>query len=248
MSSRVRRWFLVTLTLWAGTFARAALADEELVTTARYQDGTVVPYILNFKNDKPEYVVILFPGGTGNMDPKISDGKLTYNFGGNFLIRSRKHIVDDMFVTVSTNSTQSEERIQAILDDIKRRYPTAQIYLMGTSRGTHDTMRLSKYLQDKIAGVIHTASLDDIASFDARQYKNRHLLVHHKRDACKVTPFVSAEYSHEKFGNELIVMDGGISNDDDCQGFSYHGFNGIEAETMAKIKEWIRRGKSATKP
>jgi len=103
-------------------------------------------------------------------------------------------------------------------------------------------------LDDKIAGIVHTASLDDVADFDARKYKNRHLLVHHRLDTCKVTGFGSAEYSHKKFGNELIVMDGGTSVGDDCQARSYHGFNRIERETMARIKEWILRGAAPGKP
>jgi len=242
------RWLFTTmLAVLAGLATTALLAGEELITTARYPDGREVPYILNTAGDNPQYVVILFPGGTGDMDPHMEDGKLVYKSRGNFLIRSRKHIVDDDFATIATNASQSEERIQAILDDIKRRYPGAQVYLMGTSRGTYDTMRLSKYLEDKIAGVIHTASLDDVAGFDATKYKNRQLLVHHRLDTCRVTNFGSAEYSHKKFGNELIVMDGGTSVGDDCQALAYHGFNGIEAKTIAKIKEWIRRGPSPNK-
>jgi hypothetical protein len=57
-----------------------------------------------------------------------------------------------------------------------------------------------------------------------------------------VTGFASAERSHEVYGNELIVMDGGISTGDPCEAFAYHGYNGIEKETMAAIKQWIRRG------
>jgi len=231
------------LVVWAvGT----AQAGEELITTAQYPDGKTVPYILNKEGDNLKFVIILFPGGTGVMDPRMVDGKLEYRAGGNFLIRSRKHIVDIDFATVSTDASQSEERIQAILNDLEQRYPRAQVYLMGTSRGTHDTMHLSKYLEDKIAGVIHTASLSDIGSFDARKYRNRHLLVHHRRDVCHATPFNRAEYSQQKYGNELIVMEGGKSVGDDCQARSYHGFNGIERETMGRIKEWIRRGTGET--
>lgn len=239
---------VIALAGWAGFAAVPSLAGEELVVTARQKDGTTVPYILDVEGNNPNYVVILFPGGTGNLDPRMVNGKLLYNLSGNFLIRSRKHLVDHAFATVASNSSQSEERMQALLDDIKQRYPAAQIYLMGTSKGTYDTMRLSGYLSDKIAGVIHTASLNEIASFDARRYKNRHLLVHHRRDSCRVTGFYFAEQSHKKFGNELIVMDGGTSIGDDCLAAAYHGFNGIEAETVAKIKEWILRGAAPTKP
>lgn len=113
---------------------------------------------------------------------------------------------------------------------------------MGTSNGTDSTMRLAGYLSDKIAGEIHTSSLSAISFFDARKYKNRHLVVHHKNDPCRVTPFSSAEHSHEKYGNEFIAMEGGISSGDSCEAFSYHGYNGVENETITVIKKWIKQG------
>lgn len=218
------------------------LAAEELVTTARYASGEPVPYILNTGAAPPRYVIILFPGGMGNMDPRMEGGKLAYGFKGNFLIRSRPHIVDDEFATVSTNSTQSEERVQAVLDDIKRRYPEARIYLMGTSNGTGPSMALAGYLSDRIAGEIHTSSLNAIRGFDARKFKNRHLVVHHKNDSCNWTTFDAALASHEKYGNEFIAMEGGTSTGERCEAFSYHGYNGIERETVNAIKKWIKQG------
>lgn len=233
---------LIGCFLVAGAAAFNCDAAEELITTSKMSGGEAVPYILNYQTSTPRYVVILFPGGSGEMNPHLADGKLVYGFKGNFVIRTRKFIVDDEFATVATNSTQSEERVQAILNDLRKRFPAAQIYLMGTSRGTFDTMALAPYLSDKIAGEIHTSSLDHIATFDAKKFKNRHLVVHHKHDGCRVTPFSAAQYSHEKFGNDFIAMDGGIDVGDPCQPRGHHGFNGIERETTNAIKQWIKRG------
>jgi hypothetical protein len=151
-------------------------------------------------------------------------------------------MVDDQFATVTTNSTQSEQRIQAILDDIKARFPAAKIYLMGTSNGTYSTMALAGYLSERISGVIHTSSLSRIGEFDARKYKNRQLVVHHKNDNCHVTLFSAAKASHDKYGNEFLPIDGGISVGDPCQAFAHHGYNGIERETVDAIKKWILQG------
>ena len=225
----------------AASFTALAM-DETLISSAINKEGTVVPYILNTGGPAPRFVVILFPGGNGNMNPRMEDGKLVYDLKGNFLIRARNLLVDEEFASVATNSSQSEDRIQAILDDLKRRFPNAQVYLMGTSNGTYDTLALAGYLSDRIAGEIHTSSRERVASFDARRYKNRHLLVHHKNDGCHVTPFSAAERAHEKFGDELIVMEGGVSKGDPCLAWAYHGFNGIEADTIARIKEWIIKG------
>jgi hypothetical protein len=222
--------------------AQVCIAGEDLITTAQDRNGGIVPYVLNYSNLSPRYALILFPGGSGAVNPRMEEGKLVYGFKGNFLLRARSFLVDEEFVTVTTNSTQLEERIQAVIDDLKRRFPAARIYLMGTSNGTYDSMRLAEYLSDKIAGEIHTSSLQRIASFDAKKYANRHLVVHHRRDACRVTPFGAAERSHESYGNDFIAMDGGISVGDPCQAYAHHGYNGIERETAEAIKKWIKQG------
>lgn len=221
-------------------FARPGIAAEALITSATYPNGDIVPYVLNSEGPAPRYVIILFPGGSGNMDPRMVDGRIEYGFRGNFLIRVRPLIVDSEFATVSTNTTRSPERIQALLDDLKRRFPAAHVYLMGTSNGSDATMRLAAYLSERIAGVIHTSSPPSIRDLDGRQFKNRQLLVHHRNDDCRYTPFAAARASHERFGTELIVMQGGIRSGDPCEPYGHHGFNGIERETVEAIKGWVR--------
>jgi hypothetical protein len=233
---------ILLLALCAGVAIQPCLAEEALITSAHYPNGEVVPYILNNTNLTPHYIVILFPGGSGDMNIHMQDGKPAYTLKKNFVIRTRHLLVDQEFATVATNSTQSEQRIQALLDDLLRRFPSAQIYLMSTSNGTFDSLKLAAYLADKIAGEIHTSSLDIVSTFDARKYKNRQLLVHHALDGCHATPFSSAQASHQQYGTELLVMNGGKSEGDACKPFAYHGYNGIERETITAIKNWIKQG------
>jgi len=229
------------LPCWLLALAGVCFAAEDLVTTTPTNGGETVTYILNRRETQPEYVLILFPGGNGIVNPRMENGQLVYEKKGNFLLRAREYWVDDEFATATTNSTQVEWRIQAVIDDLKARVPTARVYLVGTSRGTYDTLSLADYLSDKIAGEIHTSSLSRIASFDASKYKNRHLAVHHKLDSCRVTPFAAAKSSHARYGNDFIAMEGGISVGDPCEAYAYHGYNGIERETVAAIKAWIRQ-------
>lgn len=219
-----------------------ALGAEELVTSAKYASGEAVPYILDSASPDPRYVVILFPGGSGVVDPRLENGRLVYGFRGNFLVRSRPYLVDREFAAVVTNTTKSEERVQAVLDDLKRRFPAAKIYLMGTSNGTYSTMALSEYLSERIAGVIHTSSLNTISRFDSRRYKNRQLIVSHRGDVCRGTLFSASSDAHERYGTDFIAVEGGISTGEYCEAFSHHGYNGVERETIDKIKDWIRRG------
>lgn len=227
--------------VWPAT--GAGMATDELISTAKTADGDVVPYVLNAANPQPKFVVILFPGGNGQMNPHLDNGRVVYGFGGNFLIRGREFLVDDDFATVATNTTSDEPRVQALIDDIRQRFPKVQIYLMGTSRGTIATVKLAPYLSGRIAGVIHTSSMgSSIYSFNAKDYKNRQLIVHHRNDQCRVTRYNSAERAHDAYGTELITMEGGFSEGDPCEAYAYHGYRGIERETMDAIKQWIRRG------
>jgi hypothetical protein len=231
--------FIVIMSVW---LTQSCLAGEDLITTAQDKSGKTIPYILNYRNLSPKYAVIFFPGGSGDVDPRREEGRLVYNLYDNFLLRSREFLVDEEFTTVTTNSTDEKERIQAVIDDLRRRFPEAHIYLMGTSRGTLATMALAGYLSDKVAGEIHTSSMQDIEYFDPRKYKNRHLIVHHQDDSCRKTPLYAAEASHRKYGTDIILMKGGKSEGNECKAFAHHGFNGIERETIDAIKKWIKQG------
>ena len=111
--------------------------------------------------------------------------------------------------------------------------------MVGTSRSTESTMALAAPLDGKVTGFVHSSSMNAIATFDTRRFKSRHLIVLHKRDVCRVTPPAAGEVSHKTFGTELIEVDGGKSTGDDCEAFAYHGYNGIERETVDRIKAWI---------
>jgi hypothetical protein len=68
------------------------------------------------------------------------------------------------------------------------------------------------------------------------------LIVIHKKDACAATKPSNGAASNRSYGTQLIEMDGGKSTGDDCEAFAYHGYSGIERETIDKIKQWIMAG------
>jgi hypothetical protein len=218
------------------------LAQDLVITSAHYANGDVVPYLLTQSPDsKPRYVLILMPGGAGNMNIKLVDDKPSFGFKGNFLIRVRKMFADPQTAVISTDSSGSQERMGAVVEDAQSRFPGAAIYILGTSRSTLSTTQLAERMDGKVAGFVHTSSFADIAFMDTRKLKSRHLIVHHVNDNCRHTLYGNAQRSHEKFGTELITMEGGISHGDPCEAFAHHGFNGIEKETVIKIKTWIKR-------
>jgi hypothetical protein len=223
--------FLALVSLAAG--ARAA---DELASAGS------AAYVLTAGDGQPRYAVILMPGGNGILDPRISNGKLVMRAGGNFLIRSRALFATGPFVAASTDATTSPDRILAIVGDLQRRFGPIKVYVIGTSRSTEATMALAAPLDGRVAGFVHSSSMGGIAGFDPRKFRSRHLIVLHRRDACRVTRPSAGEASHRDFGTELIEMDGGRSTGDDCEAFAYHGYYGIEAQTVDRIKAWILAG------
>jgi hypothetical protein len=234
--------FSLCLLLVLSCLSWQAWARDELVTTAVTSGGETIPNILTTKSGTPAYAVMLMPGGKGILNPRLVNGQLAFDFGGNFLIRSRELFADGRFVAASTDATSAPGRILAISQDLRRRYGAIAVYVIGTSRSTEATMALAGPLDGQVAGFVHTSSMNGISTFDPRKYRSRHLVVYHRRDACRATNPSSSAASRASYGTETIEIDGGKSTGDDCQAFAYHGYNGVEAETVAQIKAWIARG------
>ena len=233
--------FLLLLALLIVSLHAKASCTDQLIDNVRYSDEFSVSYILTSQHQSPRYVLILMPGGAGTLNPHINnEGKLQFGFAGNFLIRSRNQFCDSQFTTASTNSTESPERMGALVNDLQTRFPNAKICMVGTSRSTYSTMGLAEKFDGKIDCIIHTASMNQIARFDTRKFKSRHLMVHHKNDPCHLTTYASTQSNHERYKTPLITMEGGSSTGDACQAFSFHGFYGIEQQTIDQIKAWIR--------
>ncbi|MBM3647735.1 MAG: hypothetical protein FJX11_08100 [Alphaproteobacteria bacterium] len=234
----LRGFFPVVLLLLGSLVAPAGAADQ-LVTSAKTAGGETIPYMLTSKQGTPAYAVILMPGGKGILAPRMDGNRLVFSAGGNFLIRSRELFADGRFVAASTDATSSPDRIMAVARDLHARYGAIQIYVAGTSRSTEATMSLAKSLDGQVAGFVHTSSMNAISGFDPRGAKSRNLIVLHTKDVCRVTNPFHSMASHRQYGTELIEMSGGQSTGAECEAFSHHGYNGIEAETVDRIKTWI---------
>ncbi len=217
-----------------------ARAEDRLIEDAHWPNGDKIPYLLTVEGAKPKYVVILMPGGVGRLEPHMEQGKLKFFGGGNFLIRSRDVFADEEFAAASSDADKDPQRMQLIVDDLAKRFPGAQIYVIGTSRSTLTSMSLAASLDGKVAGFIHTSSMSSINGFNPKGLKSRNLLVHHKNDECHVTPPSAAMGSNKAYGTTLILVEGGVSYGDPCEARAYHGYNGIEKETIDKIKAWIK--------
>ena len=239
----MRRYLAGILLLLLSVQADPAAAADELAKSAPLPDGKSISYILTTSGQPPRYAVILMPGGAGTLNPRMENGKLAMAAGGNFLIRSRELFAAGPFAAASTDATTNPARIMAIVSDLERRFGKIAIYVIGTSKSTDSTMALARPLDGQVAGFVHSSSMNAISSFDTRPFKSRHLIVIHAMDACRVTKPSAGTATSRSFGTDLIAMEGGKSTGDDCEAYAYHGYYGIEKETVDKIKAWIMAAK-----
>lgn len=227
--------------LITGNSQAQSTKHDELILSAKYGNEKVVPYVLTASNLKTaRYAVILMPGGVGIFNPRIEGGRLRFASYGNFLIRSRGLFADSETVAVSIDATHNTDRMRALIKDLKSRYPSVVVYIIGTSNSTRSSMILGERMDGEVGGFIHTASLNIIGGYDTQSFKSRHLIVHHTDDGCNLTGFWEAKRNHEKYKTLLIAMSGGQDIGDPCFAKAHHGFNGIEKDTVEKIKLWMK--------
>jgi hypothetical protein len=206
--------------------------------------------------------VFLFPGGGGGFG-KIEDGKPTSN---NFLVRSVPHFLANGFnVAIFGRPSDSEdldyaERIsekhltdvRAVLAFVKTQ-SNLPIWIVGTSRGTVSaTAAVIKIQQPGIAGLVLTSSIVSykkigaVPTQDLAAIRVPVLVLHHAKDACvHCRPYeVSAilrGLKNAPVKKEIMVDGGSNPTGDPCAALHWHGYIGMEKETVDMIGNWIRQ-------
>ena len=213
--------------------------------------------------------VILFAGGHGGLQ-LFTNGSMRWG-DSNFLVRT-KGLFADLGATVAivdapsdrmrppflAGFRNSEEHVQDIkaLSTWLHEQNNAPIWLIGTSRGTESAASVGIRLESEpaLAGVVLTSSiLSDNARLTVpelgfKSYRKKVLIVHHEKDACRVTRFEDLTKLREQLNpsaiTEVVTFSGGITQGDPCHAMAYHGFNGIESEVVQKIVNWITKNQN----
>ena len=238
----------------------AALLHAEEIRQVRDTAGVMVPYLLSA--DFPEggapvvAVAILFSGDDGYQ------GLLERGIpspGANFLVRSRKMFVGHGIAVAVIDSPVDmhgmSDRfrmsprhvggVAAVAGDLAAQFPGAQVFLVGTSRGTISAAYVGAALGEGLGGVVLTSAVFNasrggtgLAGFDYTSIKAPLLFVHHVDDTCGVTPYWAAEALAKNF--PLISVRGGDSaRSGPCEPFSPHGFLGRERAVVDAIVDWM---------
>ena len=241
-----------------GALAAAATVDLDTVGGGKQR-------VLYLQPGNPGAALIMFPGGDGVV--KLSpDG--TFGTGGNFLVRTRQHWVDQgmavVIPDVPTNrsnlfnyrtSADYSGDVEKIIAYV-RTQTKAPIWLVGTSQGTNAAAgAASRLTHGEIAGVVLTSTLtrqggksefkETVFQANLAAINVPVLILSHSGDKCDITPPGDAERVKAALKSspkvDVVLVSGGLPpKSPPCEARAEHGFFGIEQEVVTRIAAWIK--------
>jgi len=220
---------------------------------------------LYLEGPQPRGVLLLYAGDHGGLHI-ADDGSLAWG-SGNFLVRERQAFADGGFIVAVVDApsdrqsypylgsfretAQHAEDAKALIAWMRAQHPRIPVWLVGTSRGTESAAAIAIRLGGEGGpdGIVLTSSIlvgrkeRAVTDMDLAALKIPVLVVHHKDDQCRETPFAGTDKLMKKLTNaprkELIAVSGGTTQGDPCEAAAYHGYNGIEDQVVQAIETWI---------
>lgn len=253
-NSRMQRLLLCFVFLYG---IGAACAED--IITLPTRDNVTQSYLLSVpQTGKAQAAAVLFPGGNGKTDLERETARKSE--GGNFLVRTRRLFAGNGIAAAVVDAPSDRaagmddefrlgaahaEDIAKVVADLRKRFPGAPVFLVGTSRGTISAAAIGKRLGPAVDGVVLTATLflasrrePGLSGFDFATVPSPLLFVHHVDDGCAYTPYSSAKRVAERY--PLVSVSGGNPpQSKPCQAMSQHGFLGREAPTVDAMAKWM---------
>ena len=241
--------------------APVAGAAEQLVTIPTRD--TSISYLLVQGTAPAKAVAVSFVGGAGAIDlsKRARENRLRFGPGANFLIRAHNELAGDDIANAIVDApddhlpdgltdayrqgAEHARDIGVVLDDLGKRFANAPIFVVGTSRGTVSAAALGASLAPRLRGVVLTSTVTvadptgpALSGFDFSTIKAPVLLVHHRDDGCRTSPYSGAERLAKSF--PLVSVKGGDPpQSGPCDPQSPHGYLGRDAETMRVIRNFM---------
>ena len=231
------------------------------------RDGyTIAGLVTHLEGAKSfKFGVALFPGHPGIMRLREEDGVLKFDLGGNFLVRARRHWLDDDTLVAVVDAPSDEwasfsqyfrttdrygADVAALLQEIGKRFPVQDWTFVGTSEGSVSAFHAARMNPSLARRVILTASVirvgrngPGLSGVDYRELKSKLLWVNHENDPCDFTRYGLVKDAAQRSGAPLVtVRGGGPSRGDACQAFTAHGFVGVEKEVVLAMRSWMKTG------
>jgi predicted esterase len=216
---------------------------------------------------KLKYGIALFAGSPGILRLHEEDGQPRYAMAGNFLIRSRRHWLDEETLVLAVDAPSDEwggfqhafreterygQDVAALLKEAGKRYGIEDWTFVGTSEGAVSAFHAGRMNPELARRVILTASLflpnrngRGLSGVDLSQLKTPLLWVHHADDPCRATPYSSArEFARRSSAPLVTVRGGGPGRGPACEARTSHGFVGVEPQAVQAMRAWAKTGKA----
>ncbi|HZY20632.1 MAG TPA: alpha/beta hydrolase [Ramlibacter sp.] len=261
-----RRTWAVAGALLLAVLRAPALAQEAQVVDLPTRPGVQLRMLVVRPAADVSSVLVLLTGGGGQLGI-YPNGSMRRD--GNFLVRSRQLFVSHGHAVVLLDTPSDQPELRGSFRDSAehaqdlgaavawaRRSFGKQVWLVGTSRGTHSAANGALRLRDEQApdGLVLTSTILDSARFGnvtaipvqqwpLHELRMPVLVVHHQDDACQVCPPARLPELMARLNpgtSQLVTYAGGRSQGPACEAFAHHGFNGLEERVVADISGWIR--------
>ncbi|MEX8517368.1 MAG: alpha/beta hydrolase [Leptothrix sp. (in: b-proteobacteria)] len=258
---KIMRKFIRAIAWSVFSYSTLACADNSTVSVEVRPDVNLTIHYMRHGADQAKGVVALIPGGGGGLNLSTEGEPQNQNF----LIRSRQLFYDAGYDVVSIgnpsdmvslapryrSSKQHVGDLEAVIKFVKAQ-TNLPVWLVGTSRGTTSAAAAAvKFGNQLLAGLVLSSSVSTgknggaVQNEDLGDIKIPVLIVHHQSDGCSSTPTAGAQsilsdLKHAPI-KKLILKTGGTATGSDCGPFHYHGYEGIEAETVADITRWVSK-------
>lgn len=271
LSSTLFAVLLLAVPLAHGQPADATAGDPNLshptqvVTVARsgYSISGLVTHLQDAKALK--YGIALFPGHPGIMRLRAENGQPQFELRGNFLVRSRRHWLDTETLVVVVDAPSDQwatfdqlfresprygADVAALLKEVASRFGVEDWTFIGTSEGSVSAFHAARMNPALARRVILTSSMfqasrngPGLSAVTWEDLSSPLLWVHHEDDPCRFTSYRDARRFAEKSRSPLLtVRGGGPWRGEACQALTAHGYAGIESETVAAMRSWVKTG------
>ena len=257
-------WPALPVLAQGGADPNAAFTNEVIV--AQLPGRSVSALITHRPGDaKFTHAIALFPGSPGYMNLRVEDGEIRFGLRGNFLVRARRHFIEDGFMTVVIDAPSDQqgsfyqafretprygEDVKGVLDTVSKRFGALDWTFIGTSEGSVSAAHAARMLPSEAKRVVLTSSVvapsrrgRGVEVADINAIRIPVLWVHNRNDPCKFTQYSRIRSYAEETKTPLVTVSGaGNVRGEPCEAFTEHGFVGMEVKTIKAILVWIRTG------
>jgi pimeloyl-ACP methyl ester carboxylesterase len=252
---------------WAATIAgpATALADE-LITLKTRAGVTQSMQLWEPHGRSPKAVILLIPGGDGNIGLKLEAGKAVAE--GPHLFSQHRELFEQAGLAVAVLDAPSDQPemtqefrtssphmsdMGALLGELERRFPRTPIALVAHSRGTisagYTAQRFGTQVKAMVllSGLYRATAPDPqlpsygpgLSKIDLHALRMPVLLIHHRADACPLAPMAGALASA---GNLPVIAVEDLGQNEakfPCGPGTKHWFFGQEIPVQQALIRWL---------